>query len=104
MPFEPSHLEGPAPGVPHLAVYTDTSGAVMAIPPGARMLIIEDPQKMDSVFPLVLKRVSRRAIVFLCGCGRCNREYVFRLVTVKGMHKSSAERTQKALESKKPEG
>lgn len=104
MPFEPSHLEGAAPGAPHLAVYTDETGAVLAIPPGARMLLVEDPRRMDSIHPLVLKKVSRRALVFLCGCGRCNREYTFRLDGVKGMHTQTADRTKKALASSKPKG
>lgn len=103
MPFEPKAIEGMAPGVSHLAVYVDKDGGVMSIPPGARMLIIEDPRKLDSIFPLILKKVSRRTITFLCGCGRCNREYVFRLDGIKGMHRQTADRTQSALASAKPE-
>lgn len=104
MPFKPADIQGDVPAAAHLAVYTDNSGNVLAIPSGARMLLIEDPQRMDRIFPLILKRVNRKSIVFQCGCGKCTREYVYKLTDMKGLHApTTSERHARALASAKRE-
>lgn len=103
MPFVPKEIEGTAPTKPHFTVLTDESGLAMAIPPGATMFIVEDPTRMDKVFPLILLSVSRRRIVFACGCGNasCTRKYVYTLARGLGHHSSSEARTKRALASVK---
>lgn len=68
--------------VPHLALQTTQGGGSVAIPPGALMYIVDgdgnggDP---NNILPVVLKSVSRRRIVFICGCQRpgCTRQFTF---------------------------
>lgn len=57
---------------PHLALVTSETMEAIAIPPGAMMLIVEDPTRADGVFPIVLLSVSRKHMKFQCGCGLVN--------------------------------
>ncbi len=89
MPIEIRHdIEGEPPVGAHLAVLTDDTGHAMALPVGCTMYIIEDPTRADKTFPVVLARVNRRVIEFLCACGNpsCTRKYRF-VNNVSGWHK-----------------
>lgn len=103
MPFEPKSLEGKVPDGAHLAVLTDESGLFTAIPPGATVLLVEDPSRMDRVFPMILAKVNRRTMEFICGCGEqgCTRRYVYKLLSGGGHHVNRQTRTQQALDSNK---
>jgi hypothetical protein len=92
MPFAPKAMEGEAPAQAHLAIMTDESGLWTAIPPGARMLIVEDPTRLDRIQPLILAKVTRTKLIFRCGCGEdtCTRIYVYAAAKA-GWHRSRAQ-------------
>lgn len=89
-----SDIEGDVPNEPHLALLTDDTGLATAIPVGATLYIVEDASRADKVFPVVLAKVSRRAIVFVCACGEpnCNRTYRY-VNNVQGWHKPKQRNT-----------
>lgn len=99
MPYVPKELQGIAPVQPHLALLTDEHGGVTAIPPGATIFIIEDPTKLDRIFPMILAKVTRRSIHFICGCGKCRRTYVYTLSSAGGHHTQSEAKSRAALAS-----
>ena len=103
MPFEPKSLEGDVPAGAHLAILTDESGLFTAIPVGATVLLVEDPSRMDRVFPMILAKLSRTKMEFICGCGEqgCTRRYAYKLLGGGGHHVNRQTRTQQALDSGK---
>jgi hypothetical protein len=72
--------------VPHLALRMD-QGAFLAVPPGAMLAIVENPERYDGVIPVILLKVSRKELVFRCGCGNgsCTRVGKFKAIW-KGVH------------------
>ena len=88
VPLKPSHLEGAVPTQPHFALMTDEGGQRMAIPPGASLWLVEDATQLDKVFPLVLKKVSIKKIVFEMwqADGKVT-EYTYQLTTAKPLSK-----------------
>lgn len=62
--------EGEAPSEPHLALVVDANGDSIAIPPGAKLFIVENPEKPDGIVPVFLVKVSRKQLVVRCNCGR----------------------------------
>ncbi len=80
-------LEGEPPKGPHLALYTDKSGLALAIPVGAHISIVEDPKRVDMIFPLILVAVSHRRLVFRCACMQPDCTRVFKApLTAEGWH------------------
>ena len=78
-----------APKQPHLALVVDELGGVMPIPVGAQMYIIEDPANPNKIHPLVLVKVTHKAITFRCACKQkgCTRQMQYQL-KVTGFHPS----------------
>lgn len=76
MPFEPSKLEGEAPKEPHLAVFMEDGW--VALPKGARFLIVRDPKRVDRIIPVFLAKVDQKQLVFRCNCGQHNCTRVLR--------------------------
>lgn len=70
-----------APMQPHLGVVMDEAGSLMALPPGAQIFIIENPKDPSKIVPTILKKVSKKALIFRCACGQrgCTREYHYQL-------------------------
>ena len=54
-----------------LLVNGDT-GETIRIPPGATMFVITNPRRVDGVIPLLLAKVTEKALYFRCGCRRPN--------------------------------
>jgi hypothetical protein len=76
----------------HLGVITDHTGSVLAIPPGANILIIEpskEPGQQPEVIPLVLLEIGPhgKRLVFQCGCRKpdCTRRLTYAL-SQSGVH------------------
>lgn len=97
MPIERSHLEGEAPSEPHLLILVGAEGEVgmwTALPRGASITLVEDPSKADKIFPMVLYKVSRKALDFVCACGQtsCNRRIRF-VANVSGWHSKKQQAT-----------
>ena len=90
VPLKPSHLEGAVPTQPHFALMMDDSGTRLAIPPGASLWLVEDASQMDKIFPLVLKKVSLKKIVFELRQpdGKVT-EYTYQLTTAKPLSKGA---------------
>jgi hypothetical protein len=65
--LKPVRFEGTSPDKPHMIVEVRT-GQHLAIPPGAKMGIVMDPQKNSPFLRLGLFSVSEKAIVFKCMC------------------------------------
>lgn len=81
-------LEGRKPKGNHLALLTDaTTGSAIAIPVGATMFLITNPDHVDGVIPMFLVKVDKRQIVFRCACGNptCTRVLKYKLI-VEGRH------------------
>lgn len=65
MPIIHEKGEGnPPPKGPHLAIVFDKAGRMLPLPPGTQMFLVEDPSRPDKIFPLILKKVSHKALVF----------------------------------------
>lgn len=85
MPFEPDR--GPdAPVGTHLGLMVK-DGTMIAIPRGAQMAIITDPERVDGVLPLVLVAVSNNTLKFRCACSnpKCTQVLTFK-ATRTGFH------------------
>ncbi len=83
MPVVKNELEGEAPTEPHLAyLYNGETGEWAALAPGTYMAIIEDPKRPDGTIPVILAKVSRKRITFICACGKqgCTRQAKFNAV------------------------
>lgn len=88
MPIEKSALGGvEPPKVPHLALWDTENGGVLGIPVGSAMALIFDPAAQDGILPLILAKVTKRAIYWKCACGNatCTKTYVHTL-SAKGHH------------------
>lgn len=79
MPLVRHTWEGEQPIGGHLAYLADPNGLFVALVPGTQMLLIEDTNRADKIFPVVLAKVSRRKLIFHCACKdpRCTRTYSF---------------------------
>lgn len=88
MPFKPTHIEAPGPDEPHLALLMDGTGARLAIRPGASLWLVENKSQLDKVYPLTLKKVSHKKLVFeFAGV-----EYEYRLTSAKPKSKAALEK------------
>lgn len=69
------------PQVPHLGVVMDEMGSLMALPPGSNIYLIEDSHNPNKITPMVLVKVSLKAITFRCSCGQkgCTRVMTYKL-------------------------
>lgn len=90
VPLKPSHLETHAPTQPHFALLMDDSGTRLAVPPGASLWLVEDASQVDKIFPLFLKKVSLKKIVFEMRQpdGKVT-EYTYQLTTAKPLSKGA---------------
>lgn len=90
-------------GVPHLGVYMG-DGTVMRIPRGAIIAIIEDPTRLDKVLPMVITKVTMKALDFKCACGNpdCTRKLRYRAERA-GYHPPMHRRRSQIQESGDPE-
>lgn len=79
-----------APDKPHFGVVVDEAGSLMALPPGAQIAIIEDPENPNKIFPMVLLKVTYKSIWFACACGQkgCTRRMNYQL-KASGFHPQS---------------
>jgi hypothetical protein len=93
MPIEKRELELPGPSVPHLALLVDEAGMRLAIPPGASLWLVEDKNRQDKIFPLTLKKVSVKKLVFemrqLDGTAM---EYTYQLTSAKPLSREGYKR------------
>ena len=91
MPLKP-HLPSAAPPTkPHLVLMmSETEG--QAIPPGARLIIVEDARDMSRQWPMILKSVAHNKLVFTLG----NTDYEFRLTSGKPLTKEAIKRMKEA--------
>lgn len=64
MPYKPVADEEVGPTGGHFALLVDASGKRMAIRPGASLWLVEDKSQMDKIYPLVLKKVAMKKLVF----------------------------------------
>lgn len=54
----------PPPKEAHLAVIFDRAGRMLPLPPGTQLFLVEDPSRPDKIFPMVIKKISHKALVF----------------------------------------
>lgn len=89
MPVIREELSGKAPDQPHLGVLR-RGDVMLAMPPGSNMFIVTDPTRPDGVLPLLLVKVTEKAITFRCNCGEssCTRVLQYRLKAT-GWHPQS---------------
>jgi hypothetical protein len=84
--------DGEAPKVGHFAVIVDETGLATALVPGTQMLLVEDPTSASKQFPLTLKSVSMKAIVF----NMAGTDYTYRLTTGKPRDLDALRRMKKS--------
>ena len=91
MPFQKPAFEGEAPKTAHLALMVGPTEA-LAIPPGAKLFIVTDPERADRIIPVYLAKVTRRELVFRCNCSnpKCTRVLKYQL-KVEGFHPAREE-------------
>lgn len=102
MPVEPTMQEATGPRQAHFALLMDDSGMRLAIPPGASLWLVEDRSQADKIFPLVLKKVSVKKIVFemrQADGSAC--EYTYQLMTAKPLSKAAYAKVVKNKEGQK---
>lgn len=60
------------------------------LPPGAQLILVPDPERLDRATPVFLAKLTREKLVFRCNCGnpRCTRVLEYTLA-VKGEHPKS---------------
>ena len=99
MPIVEESTRIEAPREPHLGLLV-RGGTVCPIPPGAMIYVVEDPTRADKVMPLVLAKVSAKAIDFVCGCGqpKCSRRIRYR--AEKSGHHPPIHQTHSTVQSK----
>ena len=85
MPFEPRETEERGPAGGHLALLIDGSGARLAIRPGASLWLVEDKSQADKIYPLTLRKVSHKKLIFEMN----GTEYVYQLVAAKPLTKKA---------------
>jgi hypothetical protein len=71
---------------PHLVLMTGPEDAI-AIPLGAKMFIVVDPDRADRIIPVFLANITRDALTFRCNCGqpKCTRVLSYK-VRASGHH------------------
>src|SRR5690349_12458356 len=90
---------GPAGG--HFALLVDEAGTRLAIPPGASLWLVEDNTQNDKIFPLILKKVSVKKVVFeMRQVDGSAMEYTYQLTSAKPLSKRAFE---KLLENRQGE-
>lgn len=90
MPVQARDGESPGPDQPHLALLIDEAGMRLAIPPGASLWLVEDKSDQSKIFPLVLKKVSHKMLVFeMLGKDGAVTEYRYQLTTAKPMNRAA---------------
>lgn len=96
MPFKQADLGAQAPKGAHLAVVTDESGELLAMPPGSIIYIVEDATNPEKIFPMALRSASRRKIAFECVCHdpNCSRTLTYTLTSAAGHHMTEQDRIQ----------
>lgn len=92
MPLKPSEHEGFAPSQPHLALMLDESGMMTPVVPGTSVWLVEDATQQDKIFPLVLKKVSLKKLVFQMHTASGVTEYTYQLTTAKPLSKGDLQR------------
>lgn len=93
MPLEPRNEEMEGPDEPHLALMQGAAGMMIAIPPGASLWFVEDKTQQDKIFPLILKKVSIKKLVFLmANADGAATEYTYQLVSGKPLNKAALHR------------
>lgn len=96
MPIERRDTEGKAPKEPHLALLMDESGMRLSIPPGASLWIVEDPSDEKKVFPLLLSKVSHKALCFqMADSNGAVVEYKYQLTSAKPLNREALKRLQR---------
>ena len=73
------------PEKPHLAIQTGV-GEVFGAPPGTTMYLVENATDPKSVVPLILVKVSKKGLVFRCGCMRKGCTRVLKCMKWEGHH------------------
>lgn len=103
MPIKPREVEAEAPSEPHFALLLKESGLRAPIRPGASLWIVEDRNDLSKVFPLVLKKVSHKQLVFQMSDGKGGlTDYVYKLTTAKPLNHAALTRlTQSAPNAKR---
>jgi hypothetical protein len=90
VPIEKRDLEAAGPNAPHLALLMDDAGMRLAIPPGASLWLVEDKNRQDKIFPLVLKKVSVKKLVFeMRQADGSAMEYTYSLVSGKPLDRAA---------------
>lgn len=96
MPVKPAPTEQHAPTGGHFALLMDSSGARLAIRPGASLWLVEDASQMDKIFPLTLSKVSVKKLKFtMVNQDGGVTEYSYRLESAKPLNKLALERLLK---------
>lgn len=85
MPFVPND-GGKAPKGAHLGLLMNDS-TFTGIPVGATLAVITDPTRQDGIMPMILTKVTLKALHFRCACRRvgCTRKMIYRL-SAEGLH------------------
>lgn len=95
MAIRPREVTVKAPEGGHLALGTAT-GQKVAIPAGAELWIVEDPTRADSIFPMYLKSVSHKKIVFVMQDSEGGiTEYTYKLTAGKPRNAQALQRMAK---------
>lgn len=93
MPLKPNMQEAEGPRGGHFALLMDDSGMRLPIPAGASLWLVEDNTQLDKIFPLVLKKVSLKKIVFeMRQVDGSATEYTYQLTTAKPLSKGAYEK------------
>jgi len=91
MPFVPHDAAKGAPAGPHLALMTEEGP--LAIVEGSSLWLVEDASRMDKIFPLILKKVTAKALTFvLVDAEGGKTEYKYQLVTGKPLNVQALKR------------
>lgn len=96
MPIEPAGTEARAPAGGHFALLVDESGQRLAIPAGASLWLVEDASQADKIFPMFLKKVSHKKLVFeMRQLDGSVTEYTYQLISGKPLNKAAYEKMLK---------
>ena len=87
MPILENKLGEAAPKEGHIAWVKTMDGEAEAFGPGMFAFIVPDPTRMDKAIPVILEKVTRDVIQFMCGCNQpgCTRRLSYKL-RVAGHH------------------
>lgn len=93
MPINQRAVSAPAPLKPHFALLMDEDGRRLPIPPGASLWVVEDKNQPEKIFPLVLAKVSHKAIVFeMTGADGATTEYTYKLTSAKPLSRAALQK------------